>query len=127
MPDNENLKVRRNLTALVEFSRVINSSLDLNFILNNVLLTCLGKFLATKGLVALKLNGKIQLRSSKGLTEENIAHEIERSKQVYDKYVEAVQGVLPAEQAEQYKAHLNRNLESTESMLKRQMFMVKDK
>lgn len=72
MPDNENLKVRRNLTALVEFSRVINSSLNLNFILNNVLLTCLGKFLATKGLIALKSNGKLQLKSSKGLTDENI-------------------------------------------------------
>ncbi len=31
MQDNENLKVKRNLTALVEFSRVINSSLDLKF------------------------------------------------------------------------------------------------
>jgi sigma-B regulation protein RsbU (phosphoserine phosphatase) len=72
MPDNENLKVKRNLTALVEFSRVINSSLDLNFILNNVLLTCLGKFLATRGLIALKIDGKIQLKLSKGLTEENI-------------------------------------------------------
>ena len=72
MPDNENLKVKRNLTALVEFSRVINSSLDLNFILNNVLLTCLGKFLATRGLVALKIDGKIQLKLSKGLSEENI-------------------------------------------------------
>lgn len=72
MPDNENLKVKRNLTALVEFSRVINSSLNLNFILNNVLLTCLGKFLATKGLIALKSNGKLQLKSSKGLTDENI-------------------------------------------------------
>jgi len=74
MQDNENLKVKRNLTALIEFSRVINSSLDLNFILNNVLLTCLGKFLATKGLVALKTNGKLQLKSSKGLTEENISN-----------------------------------------------------
>lgn len=72
MPDNDNLKTKRNLTALVEFSRVINSSLDLNFILNNVLLTCLGKFLATKGLIALNINSKILLKSSKGLTEEII-------------------------------------------------------
>lgn len=72
MPDNESLKVKRNLTALVEFSRVINSSLDLNFILNNVLLTCLGKFLATKGLIALKTNGKIEVKAFKGLDEENI-------------------------------------------------------
>lgn len=71
MPDNENLKVKRNLTALVEFSRVINSSLDLNFILNNVLLTCLGKFLATRGLVALNLNGKLTVKASKGISEES--------------------------------------------------------
>jgi len=72
MPDNENLKVKRNLTALVEFSRVINSSLDLNFILNNVLLTCLGKFLATKGLIALKLNNKLAVKAFKGIAVENI-------------------------------------------------------
>ena len=72
MPDNENLKVKRNLTALVEFSRVINSSLDLNFILNNVLLTCLGKFLATKGLIALKFNNKLVVKAFKGIADESI-------------------------------------------------------
>ncbi len=72
MSDNESLKVKRNLTALVEFSRVINSSLDLNFILNNVLFTCLGKFLATKGLIALNINGKLSLKASKGISEEGI-------------------------------------------------------
>lgn len=72
MQDNENLKVKRNLTALVEFSRVINSSLDLNFILNNVLLTCLGKFLATRGIIALNINGKLILKTSKGISEDGI-------------------------------------------------------
>lgn len=72
MLDNENLKVKRNLTALVEFSRVINSSLDLNFILNNVLLTCLGKFLATKGLVALKINNQLVVKAYKGIAQESI-------------------------------------------------------
>ena len=72
MSDNENLKVKRNLTALVEFSRVINSTLDLNFILNNVLLTCLGKFLATKGLVALKINNKLVVKAYKGIAQESI-------------------------------------------------------
>ena len=72
MQDNENLKVKRNLTALVEFSRVINSSLDLNFILNNVLLTCLGKFLATRGLIALNLNGKLIVKAFKGIAEESV-------------------------------------------------------
>jgi len=72
MQDNDNLKVKRNLTALVEFSRIINSSLDLNFILNNVLLTCLGKFLATRGIIALNINGKLQAKSYKGISEESI-------------------------------------------------------
>lgn len=72
MQDSEGLKVKRNLTALVEFSKVINSSLDLNFILNNILLTCLGKFLTTKGLVALKFNGKLLIKASKGINQEQI-------------------------------------------------------
>jgi sigma-B regulation protein RsbU (phosphoserine phosphatase) len=59
MNESESIKVKRNLTALVEFSRIINSSLDLDFILNNVLLICMGKFLATRGLIALSINGKL--------------------------------------------------------------------
>lgn len=73
MQDNDSLKVKRNLTALVEFSRVINSSLDLNFILNNVLLTCLGKFLAIRGVIALNVNGKLQIKAYKGITEESVS------------------------------------------------------
>lgn len=72
MSQLENLKVKRNLTALVEFSKVINSSLDTDFILNNVLLTCLGKFLATRGLIALNHKGKLMLRSAKGIEEEKL-------------------------------------------------------
>ncbi len=72
MNDTENIKVKRNLTALVDFSRIINSSLDLDFILNNILLTCLGKFFATKGIVALKVNGTIVPKSFKGLSVEAI-------------------------------------------------------
>ncbi len=70
MNDSENIRVKRNLTALVEFSRIINSSLDLDFILSNVLLTCMGKFLATKGLIALNTDGKFILKSSKGISTE---------------------------------------------------------
>ena len=72
MNDTDNIKVKRNLTALIEFSRIINSSLNLEFILNNVLLTCMGKFLATKGLVALSIEGKIIPKASKGLAPEII-------------------------------------------------------
>ena len=73
MDTSEGFKVKRNLTALVEFSRVINSSLDLNFILNNILFTCLGKFLAVKGLIALKTNDTFELKSSKGISQELLA------------------------------------------------------
>jgi len=72
MLEVKNLKVKRNLTALVDFSRIINSSIDLDFILNNVLLTCLGKFLATRGLIALNENNRMTLKGSKGLTQELI-------------------------------------------------------
>src|SRR3989304_1024434 len=72
MNDSEDLKARRNLKALVELSRVINSSLDLEFILNNLLLTCLGKFLATKGFIALNMDGSLQPKAKKGITDEQI-------------------------------------------------------
>lgn len=73
MNDSEDLKARRNLRALVELSRVINSSLDLEFILNNLLLTCLGKFLTTKGFIALNMNGLLQPKARKGITDEQFA------------------------------------------------------
>lgn len=79
MPDSDYIKFKRNLSALVEFSRIINSSLDLNFIINNILLTCLGKFLTTKGFVALLENGAFQLKSAKGIPE-NILSDFPQTK-----------------------------------------------
>jgi sigma-B regulation protein RsbU (phosphoserine phosphatase) len=67
MNDTGSRKLKRNITALVDFSRIINSSIDLQFILNNVLLTCLGKFLSTKGLIALNENGTLQIKHTKGI------------------------------------------------------------
>ena len=74
MNDSEDLKAKRNLKALVELSRVINSSLDLEFILNNLLLTCLGKFLTTKGFIALNTNGLLQPRAKKGIADAQFTH-----------------------------------------------------
>jgi phosphoserine phosphatase RsbU/P len=70
MNEADNIKVKRNLTALVEFSRIINSSTDLDFIINNILLTCMGKFLATKGLFALNAEEGLKIHSSKGIPQE---------------------------------------------------------
>jgi len=67
MAELDSIKIKRNLTALVEFSRIINSSFDLDFILNNTLLTCLGKFLATRGIIALKEKNEMVIKVSKGI------------------------------------------------------------
>lgn len=71
MSNNQNNAALRNFSALVDFSNLINSSLDLNFTLNNLLLTCLGKFHTTKGLIAL-LNdeNKFVVKASKGIIQE---------------------------------------------------------
>lgn len=73
MSNNQNNAALRNFSALVDFSNLINSSLDLNFTLNNLLLTCLGKFHTTKGLIAL-LNDekKFVVKASKGINQEII-------------------------------------------------------
>lgn len=61
---------KRNLSALVDFSNFINSSLDLKFILSNLLLTCFGKFHTTKGLVALvDERGLLKVKAFKGFTQ----------------------------------------------------------
>ena len=49
----ESYESRFENAALFEFSTVINSSLELPFILSHILLTIMGKILATRGLVAL--------------------------------------------------------------------------
>ncbi len=59
-------------SALVDFSKLINSSLELNFTLNNLLLTCMGKLLVTKGLVyLLNKNHEFELKLSKGVQEKD--------------------------------------------------------
>lgn len=63
----------RNLSALVDFSNVINSSLDIHFAFNNLLLTCLGKFHATRGCILIKgINNLLSVSSTKGLTQESL-------------------------------------------------------
>ena len=53
MSSYQNNAALRNFSALVDFGNLINSSLDLEFTLNNILLTCFGKFHTTKGIIAL--------------------------------------------------------------------------
>ena len=65
----DNNAALRNFSALVDFSNLINSTLDLNFTLNNILLTCFGKFHSTKGLIALLNDNNIfEIKVSKGIS-----------------------------------------------------------
>ena len=70
----DNNAALRNFSALVDFSNLINSTLDLNFSLNNILLTCFGKFHTTKGMIAL-LNDEnyFEVKVSKGIPNNIIA------------------------------------------------------
>ena len=64
----DNNAALRNFSALVDFSNLINSNLDLNFTLNNILLTCFGKFHTTKGMVALSNEQNVfEVKASKGI------------------------------------------------------------
>lgn len=54
--------------AMLELSTLLNSSLDLNFILGNILLSPMGKFLITRGLVFIQTSGwNFEVRTVKGL------------------------------------------------------------
>lgn len=63
----------RNLAALVDFSNLINSEPDINFILNNLILTCFGKFLTSNGFILLKDdNGFVKVGLIKGFKNLNL-------------------------------------------------------
>jgi phosphoserine phosphatase RsbU/P len=67
MLQTDNNAALRNFSALVDFSNLVNSSLDLSFALNNILLTCFGKFHTSKGLIALISEENIfEIKASKG-------------------------------------------------------------
>ncbi len=70
---NDNTAALRNLSALVDFSNLVNSSLNLNFTLNNLILTCFTKFHTTKGVIALiDDEGMIRVESFKGISEDKL-------------------------------------------------------
>jgi hypothetical protein len=69
LPDST--AAHRNLSALVDFSNNINSNLNLDFALNNLLLTCFGKLTISKGIIALfNDEDHIEIALSKGVSEE---------------------------------------------------------
>lgn len=72
MQTNDSNAALRNLSALVDFSNLINSSFDLDFILNNLLLTFFGKFHTTRGIIALyDKEENLAMRSVKGIAKKD--------------------------------------------------------
>ena len=54
MQDKDATQKQLELDSLIEFSQLINSNLNLEFILGNILLSIMGKMLITKGMVVIK-------------------------------------------------------------------------
>lgn len=70
--NEDSLKKNLELNTLIEFSNLINSNLDLKFILGNILLTIMGRMLITKGMMLIKSQdekdlNKFVVESSKGV------------------------------------------------------------
>ncbi len=64
-------------SALFEFSRVLNSSLDLEFVLGNILLTSMGKMLVSRGVVLLRTSEpEFAVRTAKGLPGESVGRTV---------------------------------------------------
>jgi sigma-B regulation protein RsbU (phosphoserine phosphatase) len=68
------------LNSLIEFSQLISSKLDLKYILNNILLSIMGKMLISKGMVILTISGKdenfFKIEAAKGIDSKYIDTEI---------------------------------------------------
>ena len=85
------------LGSLFEYTRIINSSLDLPFILGNVLLTIMGKLLVSRALVLLRHGeDKYRIDSAKGIPQEVLSTEF----QIENSQITGLGiGVLPTEQS----------------------------
>ena len=70
----DNIAALRNLSALVDFANLINSSLDLSFALNNILFTCFGKFQTTKGIILLiNEQNLLEIKAAKGFSQASLS------------------------------------------------------
>ena len=82
MQNTESSQKQLELDSLIEFAQLINSNLNLEFILGNILLSIMGKMLITKGIVLIKRDDKSSkqlfvIESLKGLDHKLIGSVIE--------------------------------------------------
>ena len=69
------------ILPLFEFTNVVNSSLDLNFILDTVLLTVMGKMLVSRGLVLLRKDARLfEVIAKKGLDQIAVGQQLKIDK-----------------------------------------------
>jgi phosphoserine phosphatase RsbU/P len=73
MENSDPIKKQIELNSLIEFSQLINSNLDLDFIFGNILLSIMGKMMITKGMFIVKkhntANNTFIIRTLKGLNQ----------------------------------------------------------
>ncbi|MBK6507151.1 MAG: ATP-binding protein [Ignavibacteria bacterium] len=72
MEYNDPVRKQLELNSLIEFSQLISSKLDLKYILNNILLSTMGKMLISKGMMLIRIDAKKEdglfvIESLKGL------------------------------------------------------------
>ena len=72
MENNDPVRKQLELNSLIEFSQLISSKLDLKYILNNILLSTMGKMLISKGMMLIRIDAKKEdglfvIESLKGL------------------------------------------------------------
>ena len=85
MQDAKNSSAQKNLYALIDFSQFINSSLELENIAGNLLLTCFGKFHCTKGLVVIyDEEQRVRNIISKGFSFPNVSGQINLAGNKFD-------------------------------------------
>jgi phosphoserine phosphatase RsbU/P len=81
MENSDPIKKQIELNSLIEFSQLINSNLDLDFIFGNILLSIMGKMMISKGMFLIKLNNSEKnnylISTVKGLPREYKNKEIE--------------------------------------------------
>jgi sigma-B regulation protein RsbU (phosphoserine phosphatase) len=81
MDNNDPVRKQLELNSLIEFSQLISSKLDLKYILNNILLSTMGKMLISKGLMLIRINAKRDesayvIESVKGLDQQLAGTEV---------------------------------------------------
>jgi len=76
-PARQHLATSTDLLPLFEYNKIINSSLDLRFILSTLLLTVMGKMLVPRGIVLLQREkGWFEIVAAKGIQQELLGHTI---------------------------------------------------